>query len=147
MLENQDQKNNFQQLEQAYRETSFRVFEPAFVISIGTQNPELSNLLAQHEENTWAYITAHNPRSKLFSVEVNQQRHGALVERVEELGLIYFEGAGVGSDSTWPPEVSLLILGISKAQAEELGRRFEQNCIVYGSTEESAYLLWCVTPS
>ncbi len=56
-------------------------------------------------------------------------------------GYICFEGEGRGSDDKWKPELSLLILGISKENAIKLGKEFEQNAIVYGAKGELPELL------
>ncbi len=52
-------------------------------------------------------------------------------------------GAGVGTGGDWPPEPSLLILGIREEDALHLARRFGQNAIVAGTLGEPARLVWC----
>ncbi len=52
-----------------------------------------------------------------------------------------FEGHGVGQDPTWEPELSLFIIGISKDDVLEIGKKFEQNAIVYGKLNNSPELI------
>lgn len=42
-----------------------------------------------------------------------------------------YEGAGQGRAGDWAPEPSLMVLGIDRAQAEKLGRRYGQYAIVW----------------
>ena len=41
----------------------------------------------------------------------------------------------------WPPEKSLLILGIDREEARELGSQFGQNAIIFGERGGSPELL------
>lgn len=52
-----------------------------------------------------------------------------------------YEGHGVGEDPKWEPELSLLIIGITKIDAILLGKKFEQNAIVYGTINTLPELL------
>lgn len=40
-------------------------------------------------------------------------------------------GHGQGDDGTWPPEPSLLVLGIDEASARALMVRYRQNAVVW----------------
>lgn len=121
-------------LKEAYLRTSYRVeeVEQAFNIRVGKSNPQLENLLATYAATSWAYITAFNPRSIPLTPEENEQRHIELLHAAQSLGHRTFVGHGVGDDGLWPPEKSLLILGIDRHTASELGSRFGQNAILFG---------------
>jgi hypothetical protein len=54
---------------------------------------------------------------------------------------VTYEGHGVGEDPRWEPERSLFIIGISKDDASEIGKKFEQNAIVYGKIDFAPELL------
>jgi hypothetical protein len=51
------------------------------------------------------------------------------------------EGAGRGHDGLWPPERSLLVVGLNRAAAAALGRRLRQNAIVWVCVGRRAELL------
>ena len=53
-------------------------------------------------------------------------------------GLTVFEGESVLDPAAWPPEPSLLILGMSPDEARSLGRQFGQLAIVVGRRGEPA---------
>jgi hypothetical protein len=49
---------------QAYRNTSYKVFEPSLCIKIGEHNPARDWLLEKCGANEYAYLTAYNPLSE-----------------------------------------------------------------------------------
>ena len=114
----------------AYSETTFHVFEPHILIEIGHKNNALEVLLLANNASQWAYITPYNPYSKELSDTENLMRFERLKGELSEYS--FFEGEGVGMDLTWAPERSLLILGITKEKAIEIGNSYEQNAIFYG---------------
>jgi hypothetical protein len=88
-------------------------------------------------------VTAHNPRSEPLSADENRARHQRLQIDVSARGYAAFPGEGIGDDRTWPPEISLLILGMSPAEAVALGAAHGQRAVVWGALGEPAVLLPC----
>ena len=123
----------------AYKNTRYHVFNTGITICIDENNVLLDALLSKQDAKSWAYITAYNPFSKTYTDEANDSRHRLLLQSVA--GFSSFEGEGKGADESWPPEKSLLILGISKEQAIAIGNEYEQNAIVYGEFGKAAQLL------
>lgn len=132
-----------QRLLQAYRETVYQVLNPDIAIEIGVANSTLNHFLQQMNARTWAFITAWNPRSQLLTLEENKQRHQAFVEMVEKAGYLYFEGKGVGTNTNWEPEKSVLILNISKENALRIAGYFDQNALVFGVIHKPPQMLLC----
>jgi hypothetical protein len=124
---------------EAYKNTKYKVFEPDIIIEIGKFNQFLDNLLLKHNSNEWAFITAYNPYSRVLTNDENRMRHDELKELTK--AYITFEGHGVGEDPAWEPELSLFIIGISKDVASLIGKKFEQNAIVYGKTNSEPELI------
>lgn len=123
-------------LEAAYRATDYRAGE--YLIRIG-EVPLI-------DADSWAFVTACNPRSERLPDAENARRMAQLEAAVE---FPFLPGEGTARDGSWPPEPSLLILGIDEATACELGRRFKQAAIVFGRRGEAARLVWiddCVPP-
>ena len=112
----------------------------ALVIRVGRRHPELDALLAEAQASSWAFITAWNPWSRQLSEEANRLRQSALLA---EIGgrFRYFKGEGIAEDGVWV-EPSLLILGISRAEALRLAEQFEQNAIVVAERGGAAELAW-----
>jgi Protein of unknown function (DUF3293) len=129
----------------SYRRTSFLVETPLgqLHLRIGEPSAELDQLLKANGVQRWAYVTGFNPGSVPLGAEENERRQARLEQEVERLGYAKWAGEGVGDDGTWPPEPSVLILGIPKGNAVELGRRFGQRAIVYGELGGPAVLMAC----
>ncbi|HLQ01897.1 MAG TPA: DUF3293 domain-containing protein [Burkholderiales bacterium] len=116
----------------AYERALYIVFgKPELVIRIGEPNPDLDELLEAEGAATAAYITAANPRGEATSAWKNEIANAALVQSQTEAGYRCFEGEGRDPQGRWKPERSALVVGISRADAEVVGRVFEQNAIVF----------------
>lgn len=127
------------ELIEAYKNTKYKVFELNLTIEIGKSNQEVDAILAKYNASEWAFITAFNPYSRVLTDNENKIRHEELKNLTENY--VTYEGHGVGEDPTWEPELSLLIIGISKEEASILGNKFEQNAIVYGKLNDTTDLL------
>ncbi len=129
----------------AYRRTAFVADTPNGRLSlrIGQRSADPDDLLTAHGVKTWAYVTAFNPGSIVLAHEENTARQRELERVVAAQGLAAYSGEGVGDDSRWPAESSLLVLGIGRSDAVQLGRRFGQLAIVYGELGEEAELIVC----
>ena len=124
---------------EAYKNTKYKVFQDDIVIEIDKLNDKLKELLNKYNSTEWAFITAFNPYSKVLTQDENIERHNEL--KVLTNSYIIFEGHGVGEDPTWEPELSLLIIGITKEDAIFIGNKFEQNAIVIGKVNSAPELL------
>jgi hypothetical protein len=129
----------------AYRRTTYTAWTSAGEIHIhpGLPSPALDALLDERGADQWAYVTACNPGSQLLSSDENVRRQQALLEAVQHRGLPVFGGESVLDPAAWPPEPSLLILGMPPNEARSLGRRFGQLAIVAGRRGEPAALIPC----
>ncbi len=133
-------------LEEAYRRTSFivRSESDSIVRRVGNPAPEMDVILNEKSVEEWAFVTACNPRSMNLPEEENRARQESLEKLVSQRGYAVMRGEGVGDGGDWLPEPSLLILGISKKAAIELGRLFGQNAVVAGRVGQAVELLWCL---
>ena len=127
----------------AYLRTSFEASTPVgrVTIRIGKRSAEVDALLHKNDVSEWAFITAYNPASKELTSEENQKRHTELEADIRESGLFCFQGEGIGDNPEWPPETSLLILGLARDAAIEVGAKYGQNAIVYGRLGQAAELV------
>ncbi len=145
-MQNRDDYSTLEVLAQAYEATTYRVkaLEGDILIRIGVPNPELDLLLNQYGVFSWAFITAWNPASVALSLCQNQQRHAEMIAHLHRRNVPYLDGVGVGDDTDWPPEQSVLTFGLNREQAKELGALFGQNAVVYGVYNGCPELLWCL---
>jgi hypothetical protein len=117
------------------------VWEPRgpIVLRVGQRNASLERLLHRRHARMWAFVTAWNPRSHRLSL----WRNAARQRRLERLCTDTVPGVGVGDDLAWPPEPSLLALGMAPGTAARLARMFGQNAILAGTRGRPARLVWC----
>lgn len=117
----------------AYKSTIFcaTVDGVALCIRPGRRHSTLDCVLATRGVTTWAFVTAWNPGSQPLHPEENPAHQNRLETDVRNLGFEMFSGVGEPLDSEWPPERSLLILGISP-DAIALGHSYGQVAIVVG---------------
>jgi hypothetical protein len=138
-----------QPLRAAYLATAYRVTASPlgpFEIRCGGISTTLDALLDAAGCEAWAFISACNPGSVLLEAEVNRRRHAALLAEVRQRGLTVHPGLGSGDAGDWPPEESLLVLGLDEAAAVALGHRFGQRAIVVGTRGTAARLVWIDPP-
>ena len=105
---------------------------------------EHHHLAAAHHVKTYTYITAYNPGSVAAPSEQNEIRQRELEQLVAESGYLFYRGVGIG-DGDWPAEPSLLVLGVSEAEAAAMARRFGQAAVLFGEKGGPARLLWTET--
>ena len=114
---------------EAYRRAEYVVLRPEVVIRIGEANAALDELIGA--VGGAALVSEANAGSERLGEEENGRRDAALREALERAGVSYLEGEGRDPERAWPVEPSLLVLGISRAEAVELARRFAQNAFVW----------------
>ena len=115
------------ELIEAYEQALY-VLQGGTVLRVGEPSAALQSLLEAQGAASAAFVTAANPRGEARSEAANAAAMSALVA---SLAWPYLAGEGRDPHGRWRAEPSVLVLGISRAQAEELGRRLEQNAIVF----------------
>jgi hypothetical protein len=132
-------------LEAAYLASRYLVFvglDRPWEIRCGSPSPDLDQLLDHHGVGDWAFLTACNPRSKRLPDDENRLRMAELQKALQSAGYIWLSGSGEGSEGSWPPEPSLLVLGIPLTKALQVAHSFDQHAIVAGRRGEPARLVW-----
>ncbi|MCC2636584.1 MAG: hypothetical protein K0Q68_303 [Moraxellaceae bacterium] len=130
---------------QAYADTVFvfRDHEAIGVIRVG-QRPDgvTARLLERSAVSAAVFITAYNPQhGPDLAPEHNLDRQRSLRLQLQNRGFRYCGGAGLGTDTAWDPEASLLVLGVTESNAIQLGREFGQNAVVWIEANREVRLL------
>lgn len=135
------------ELAAAYWATEYRVFTEDGVITLrpGTISSELAALQRRYGVRSSAFLTAYNPRSVPHGENWNRQRQAELMAQVAPRWPS-LRGEGVSTTGDWPPEESLLILGISLEEARELGCQYDQFAFLFGD-EAGCVRLWACHPA
>jgi hypothetical protein len=126
----------------AYEATAYMVDGRAdWTLRIGAACPALSSELARQGLDGAAYVSAWNPAGRRAPAVANAAAHALLQARVEAMKLRAFPGWGRGDAGDWPPERSLLILGLAGDAARALACDFGQRACVVLSTGGAARIL------
>ncbi len=121
---------------QAYSRTIYDVDGPSpFSMWLGRPSPELKHLYTTFRCDCAIYLTAWNPRSQLLSEAENQARQKELETEIQLLQLPIVPGFGRDPVGEWPPEANVLILGLSLEKGMSLGRKYDQNALVWCSAD------------
>ncbi|MDD7986073.1 DUF3293 domain-containing protein [Lentisphaera marina] len=123
----------------AYKQTDYLVPEFDLCIKIDQCSEDLRAFCEKRKVESWAFITAHNPYSKLLNPMENEARNQSLEQDL--LDYDFFHGLGRGKDSDWPIENSFFVLNISLEEAVLLAKKHQQNAIVYGLKNSEAKLI------
>ncbi|WP_336619435.1 DUF3293 domain-containing protein [Ramlibacter sp.] len=108
---------------------------------IGEFSPDLLVAQERHKSECSAFITACNPYSQVLDGPGNSLRQAELVQELAFRGIAFLEGIGQHPSNAWASEESFLVFGISLEAAKALGRRFEQNAIVWSAADAVPQLI------
>ncbi len=118
---------------EAYRNTRYDIHAGNTTVSLRIGKPDIAMAALHRQYGVYCsvFITAWNPLGKSVSDDINERANIGLIQQLDAEGIAFLEGAGIGTDTHWPPEQSLLALGISKERATELCKRYDQNAAVF----------------
>jgi hypothetical protein len=126
-------------LVEAYRTTRYELLpegrEPVGV-RIGERHPELGG--------AWAFLTAYNPGHERPGDAQNQAAQARLRRAIESLGLLPEPARGVGVDAFTEP--MFFVRGLSRDEAERLGKAFHQWAVVVAGPGAEAQLVLLPRP-
>jgi len=114
---------------------------PPFILKIGIFSHELMRLYESTNSNCAAFITAYNPGSNELPTDVNVVRNQELEMLISSMRYPFVRGTGKCADDDGLGEVSLLIVGMDKVTAIDVGKKFEQNAIVWCAGDATPQLI------
>jgi hypothetical protein len=126
----------------AYRNAEYIVFaDENIVMKIGKYSCKLERLMQKKACHQAAFITACNPYSKQLDDSTNNQAQAKLIADLHLQNFEFINGVGRDSIGIWPDEKSLLILNITKIQAEKLARKYQQNAMLWIDKDATPQLI------
>lgn len=126
-------------LEDAYRRTTYAA-GLSIRLRVGEPHPFLDEMLAFRGLEEYAYLTAWNSGSAPLPDAENRARQDDLKARLQGKHPA-IEGVATADDGSWSEE-SLLVLGISRADALALARGFGQVAILAGRRGGAPEIAW-----
>lgn len=127
---------------EAYKATCFEIIQAKIEIYIGKENKAFETFLIENEITNWCFITAWNPFSNALTNKQNIALNKSLSLDLKDYKL--FQAQGKDTIGSWPPEPSFFVANIIEDQAIALGKKYQQNAIVYGTIHETARLITLV---
>ena len=123
-------------LRAAYERAIYGIFaSPGIEFRIGEPSDTLDAMMAMNHVHSAAFVSSANVHGA--STPENEQRLAEYLLRSHVDGLNapakyrVYQGEGRDPEGKWSAEPSVLIMGILRKDAEELGRRLQQNAIVW----------------
>ena len=119
-------------LRAAYENAVYAVFaSPGVEFRIGQPSDVLDAMMAMSRVRSAAFVSSATARGA--ASPENEKRLAEFLLRAQTAGLNYriYQGEGRDPEGKWSAEPSVLIMGIPRAEAEALGRKLEQNAIVW----------------
>jgi hypothetical protein len=134
------------ELDAAFRATSYRVFLPVGVVDLRIDQPNevLKSWLAQSGNSMFAIITAHNPESQELDAASNAERQSQFECELLEGNYEPYACENHPDEAGAPFEESCFVPDIQLEDARALAEDFEQNAIVYGGADGIPRLIWII---
>ena len=127
---------------EAYKATCYEIIDPKIEIFIGQENEALQTFLKVNHFENWCFITAWNPFSNALTTEQNIALNHSL--SLDLIDFKLFQAQGKDTIGSWPPEPSFFVANITEDEAIALGKKYQQNAIIYGTIHETAKLITLV---
>jgi hypothetical protein len=126
-----------QSLRDAYNSAEYHVssYQP-FVLKANEFSAYLQSLHLQHNCESSAFLTAHNPFSQKLTDSQNDISQQLLEAELTNFGLRLIKGFGQGGEtnSDWR-ESSVLVLGISFDLSKMIAKKYEQNAFIWNGAD------------
>jgi hypothetical protein len=119
-------------LRRAYESAVYAIFaSPGVEFRIGKTSDVLDAMMAVNHVRSAAFVSSSTARGA--ASPENERRLADFLLRAQTAGMAYriYQGEGRDPEGKWRAEPSVLIMGIPRGEAEALGRKLEQNAIVW----------------
>jgi hypothetical protein len=123
-------------LRAAYERAIYAIFaSPGIEFRVGEHSDILDAMMTMNHTRCAAFVSSATHRGVASPENERRLAEFLLTSHLDglESGAKYrlYRGEGRDPEGKWSAEPSVLIMGIPRAEAESLGRRLEQNAIVY----------------
>lgn len=117
----------------AYLATQYRLghTDNDIVLTVGEYSDRLATLFDSASVECGAFLTAYNPQGRQQTDDANDVAHANLAAMLLQIGMQVIEGSGSEEGTDWPVERSYFALGLGFEDAASIGRKFDQDAIVW----------------
>jgi len=116
-----------------YRQAIYQVGmgSDAFDVKVNQYSERMFQLMGEKHVSYAAIITAYNPLSQVCDVQRNQAAYHRLRNTLMHTAFPLIESVNIDPFGIWPDERSICVLGIDLETICTMGRKFEQNAIIW----------------
>lgn len=100
-------------------------------VFIDHYSERIKSLITQFEASCAAIVTAYNPYSQLKNENENRHANELLRNFLTRNSCRFLESLNIDPTQTWPPEESFFVFDLELHLAQNVGRQFGQNAIVW----------------
>lgn len=111
------------------------------MVCIDHYSEQVKSLLTQSEVSCAAIVTAYNPCSQLNNENENRLANELLRNFLVRNHYRFLESLNVDPTQIWPPEKSFFVFDLGLHAAQNIGRQFGQNAIVWVDQGATARLI------
>jgi len=113
----------------AYQQARYAVRhqEQLHAFRIGEKCSLMNKLLAAHQTDSAVFITAFNPASERYPLDINLKNNQRLRFELQGKGYQYLPGIGCDDKGEWPKEESMLVFGAKIEVADRWAIEYRQN--------------------
>ena len=102
-----------------------------FTLRVNHYSRPLHDFHISNGAKSSAFITACNPRSEIHTPEYNESAQCRLEAELQSSGYIITACTARDPQQDWPDEAGFLVTGIAETDAVNMGRKYDQNAILY----------------
>ncbi len=119
-----------------YLATNYQVGtdEDMFILQINQYSKTLSQRLEENQKTFATIITAYNPFSQTQNNEQNLAANQKLLHALKQYSNPLIESINIDPSGIWPAEKSYCVFGLNLENSKFLGRKFNQNAIVWANS-------------
>lgn len=122
-----------------YESAIYYIVTINYNLKINDYNPILDKFISSYNASSWTIITAYNPQSIVYNIEINKKSNELLLKDIENF--TYFITESTDKKQEWETEIGYLILDISLNEAIKIGKNYNQRAIVFGNINKKAKIV------
>jgi hypothetical protein len=119
---------------------TFAYGDKLITLQIGEISHELLKIYAETGLSSGVFITAHNPFGREQNSQDNEAANEHLLAELKNLASFVADGEWADTSGAWPIEKSYFALGVSLETARHLGRRYQQDGVVWTGSDALVHL-------
>jgi hypothetical protein len=125
------------ELRESFGKARYEVRLPtgAFDLAVDRRSEPLDEWLRANACTCAALMTAHNPAGRQRADSLNSASQAMLEVRLLQDGYTFMQATAFDPSGGWPPEPSLFVPGIPKADAITLASEFGQLAILWSAAD------------